>query len=58
MPLYNLPRLQRLLMPFYEKRGMTAHGYGELVWHYLVLNKKPHTNWEPPIAETLGVSNV
>lgn len=46
VPFYNLPRLQRLLGPFYEKRGMVAHGYGELVWQYLVLNRKPHTHWE------------
>jgi fatty acid desaturase len=46
VPFYNLPRLQKLLMPFYAKRGMTAHGYGELVWNYLVLNRKPHTKWE------------
>ena len=46
VPFYNLPRLQRLLMPFYEKRGIAAHGYGELVWQYLVLNRKPHTKWE------------
>jgi fatty acid desaturase len=46
VPFYNLPRLQKVLAPFYEKRGITAHAYGELVWHYLVLNRKPHTNWE------------
>jgi fatty acid desaturase len=45
VPFYNLPRLQKLLQPFYGKRGITAHGYGELVWHYIVLNRKPHTNW-------------
>ena len=45
VPFYNLPRLQRLLLPFYEKRGMVAHGYGELVWRYLVMNRKPHTDW-------------
>ena len=50
VPFYNLPRLQRLLMPFYEKRGVTPRGYGELVWHYLVLNKKPHSNWTPATA--------
>src|SRR5438874_673916 len=44
VPFYNLPRLQKLLMPFYAKRGMTAHGYGELVWKWLVLNQKPHSN--------------
>jgi fatty acid desaturase len=46
VPFYNLPRLQKLLMPFYEKRGMTAHGYGDLAWRYLILNRKPHTKWE------------
>jgi fatty acid desaturase len=52
VPFYNLPRLQKLLMPFYEKRGMIAHGYGELVWNWLVLNRKPHSRWEdaPPAA--------
>jgi len=51
VPFYNLPRLQRLLMPFYEKRGIVARSYGELVWRYLVLNRKPHTEWS---AEPVG----
>jgi beta-carotene hydroxylase len=46
VPFYNLPRLQKVLLPFYEKRGMTAHGYGELVWNWLILNRKPHSKWE------------
>ncbi len=46
VPFYHLPRLQKLLMPFYEKRGVTAHGYGELLWNWLVLNRKPHSKWE------------
>ncbi|HEV8658312.1 MAG TPA: fatty acid desaturase [Thermoanaerobaculia bacterium] len=46
VPFYNLPRLQKLLMPFYERRRIAAHSYGELVWQWLVLNKKPHANWE------------
>lgn len=46
VPFYNLPRLQKLLMPFYEKRGMVAHGYGDLLWRYIVMNRKPHTLWE------------
>lgn len=45
VPLYNLPRLQRLLMPFYEKRGFVKRTYRQLVWSYLVDNRKPHTNW-------------
>ncbi len=51
VPFYNLPKLQTLLMPFYEKRGMTPRSYGSLLWHYLVLNRKPHTKWaEMPAA--------
>jgi fatty acid desaturase len=46
VPFYNLPRLQKLLMPFYEKRGMTSHSYGDLFWRYVILNRKPHTNWD------------
>jgi fatty acid desaturase len=50
VPFYNLPRLQKLLLPFYEKRGVTSHTYPELVWHYIVLNKKPHANWDETTA--------
>ncbi len=50
VPFYNLPKLQKLLLPFYAQRGMAAHGYGELFWGYVILNRKPHTNWE----ETAG----
>jgi fatty acid desaturase len=45
VPLYNLPRLQRLLMPFYQKRGFVPRSYGQLLWSYIVANRKPHTNW-------------
>jgi fatty acid desaturase len=56
IPFYNLPRLQKLLVPFYERRGIVAHSYGELVWQWLVLNKKPHANWEeaPSVAARFG----
>jgi fatty acid desaturase len=46
VPFYNLPKLQRLLMPFYERRGVTPRSYGSLLWHYLVLNRKPHSKWD------------
>jgi fatty acid desaturase len=46
VPFYNLPRLQRALMPFYERRGLVARSYGELVWGWLVLNRRPHSKWE------------
>lgn len=47
VPLYNLPRLQKLLGPFYASRGFRAHSYGELFWHYIVLNRRPHSDWHP-----------
>src|SRR5262245_36841751 len=54
VPFYNLPRLQKLLVPFYAKRGMTMHQYPELVWQWLVLNRKPHSNWEEgPAGDTV-----
>src|SRR6185295_19313141 len=38
VPLYRLPALHRLLQPFYREQGMRAHGYGELLWNWFVLN--------------------
>jgi sphingolipid delta-4 desaturase len=46
VPFYNLPRLQKMLLPFYERRGMRMHTYPQLLWGHLVLNRKPHTNWD------------
>ena len=45
VPFYNLRRLQRVLLPFYAQHNIAMHGYGELVWNWLVLNRKPHSNW-------------
>ena len=55
VPFYNLPRLQKILLPFYEKRGMVAHGYGFLMWRWLVLNRKPHANWDAVGAGAVAV---
>jgi len=56
VPFYNLPALQRLLAPFYERRGFSYRTYGQLLWQYLVLNRKPHTRWESaPSADGLAV---
>lgn len=49
VPLYHLPRLQKLLMPYYEKHGFIPRSYGELFWRYIVLNRKPHTNWQQSV---------
>ena len=56
VPFYNLPSLQKLLKPFYEKRGMVAHSYGQLVWEWLVLNRKPHSNWEDAPAAAIPIT--
>jgi fatty acid desaturase len=58
VPFYNLPRLQKLLLPFYEKRGMAARTYSELIWRYLILNRRPHTNWVdvPPASAAITSS--
>jgi fatty acid desaturase len=57
VPFYNLPKLQRVLKPFYEKRGMVTRGYGELIWNWLVLNRPPHAKWErEPAAEGVTAS--
>ena len=56
VPFYNLPRLQKLLLPFYEKRGMTAMSYGALLWRWLVLNRKPHANWDEGAGSVVQVA--
>lgn len=46
VPLYRLRELHVLLKPFYRERGLVAHGYGELLWNWIVRNKPPHARWE------------
>lgn len=45
VPFYNLPRLHKLLQPFYLRRGIRARTYGELIYGYLICNNAPHTRW-------------
>jgi fatty acid desaturase len=46
VPFYNLRRLNGLLEPFFERHEIKPRSYIELVYLYLVRNKKPHTNWD------------
>jgi beta-carotene hydroxylase len=48
VPFYNLPKLHRLLAPFFAERGIRPRSYSRLLYQYLVLNKAPHTNWSLP----------
>ena len=45
VPFYRLPRVQRALAPFYERKKMRWRTYGELVYGWLVENHAPHTDW-------------
>jgi fatty acid desaturase len=46
VPLYNLPRLNRLLQPFFRSIHHVQRNYPGLFWDYVVRNKKPHTDWD------------
>ncbi|MCB1152949.1 fatty acid desaturase [bacterium] len=46
VPMYNLKALNRELRPFFEKVGMPNRTYPELLWGWLVRNKRAHTNWD------------
>jgi fatty acid desaturase len=45
VPFYNLPALSEALVPFYEKEGIPARTYLELIWGWIVLNRRPHSDW-------------
>ncbi len=46
VPLYNLPRLNRLLRPFFRSIHHVERSYGGLFWDYIIRNRKPHTDWD------------
>lgn len=46
VPMYRLPRLQRELVPFYERHDMAWTNYGKLVKGWIVDNRAPHTDWD------------
>jgi len=46
VPMYNLPRLNRLLKSFFREIHHVERTYPGLFWDYIVLNKKPHTDWD------------
>ncbi len=45
VPFYNLPRLHRLLRPFYRSHGMKPVGYGKLFYGWIIRNGAPHSDW-------------
>ena len=45
VPFYRLSRLNEALNPFFEREGIRAHTYRELVWNWFVKNRVPHSDW-------------
>ncbi len=45
VPFYHLPRLNRLLRPFYRERGIPNLGYLQILRGWLIDNETPHTRW-------------
>ncbi len=50
VPFYRLPELNAALVPYFEKEGIRAHTYRDLLRSWFVLNRTPHTDWEAPPA--------
>jgi fatty acid desaturase len=48
VPAYNLPALQKRLLPFYERIGLKPMGFGRILYYWFVKNRAPHTNWLEP----------
>lgn len=46
VPMYHLPELHERLGPFFAREGLKEHGYGDLLWGWLVKNRPPHANWD------------
>ncbi len=46
VPFYHLPRLQRELIPFFERHRIPWRTYPQLVKGWLIDNHAPHTNWD------------
>lgn len=45
VPFYRLPALQKALTPFYEEKKMRWQSYSGLIYGWLILNRRPHTDW-------------
>src|SRR5450830_180615 len=46
VPMYHLPRLHRLLSPFFRSIHHVERNYPGLFWDYIIRNRKPHTDWD------------
>jgi fatty acid desaturase len=58
VPFYRLPALQRILLPFYERKGMRWQTYRGLLYGWLVENRTPHTDWSKSKDSSAGHGHV
>ena len=52
VPFYRLPALNTALVPFFEKEGVRAHRYRDLLQGWIVENRAPHSDWSAPATPT------
>lgn len=45
VPLYRLTKLNRLLRPFYQERGVPNRSYAQILAGWLLRNETPHSRW-------------
>jgi len=45
VPFYRLPEVQKALTPYYERKALPWHTYGQLVRGWFIENRAPHTDW-------------
>lgn len=50
VPFYRLPALNTALVPFFEKEGIPARRYRDLLRGWIVENRAPHSDWSAPAA--------
>ena len=46
VPMYHLPKVQRALVPFYQRHNIPWRNYATLVRGWLFENRAPHSNWD------------
>jgi fatty acid desaturase len=54
VPFYRLPELSAALVPFFEKEGIPARRYRDLLRGWIVENRAPHSDWSGPAPASPG----
>jgi fatty acid desaturase len=54
VPFYRLPGLATALVPFFEKEGIPARRYRDLLRGWIVENRAPHSDWSAPAGAPAG----